>query len=345
MTSPPPDVPPVSDLLDPPFTDDDLGRALAIDEYAEQTRAALADAHGLAEGLVPTVVHAADADGVEAGPNGLLVLPDAHEDQTRPLRWQIDGVRAAEWAMVKLREAADAQQALAAEAAAMLEPLFDQIERVNTWERDQAVALDQKVRFFRGHLERWALDQRTATGAKSQKLPSGTIETRESAARFEVTNPGDAVRFARTVGAEVKETVGVAALKDKVRIVEHLVWWTGGLPLDQLQIALREAGADVPDDRDAAVEEAWKLGLRDEVFAVLPQVRVEFWPTHSPYDIEHLGADPDEGKWVAVDPETGEVVIGVRIEHGPFVVDADGLPVPGLAAIPAKVTPTVTLNL
>lgn len=89
-----------------------------------------------------------------------------------PLRWSIDGVATAEWAMAKLAaydgRIAEAQQQAEAWRA-----------RVDEWEREQVARSAPHAAFFAGHLERYALERREETGEKTLHLPSGKVPTVE----------------------------------------------------------------------------------------------------------------------------------------------------------------------
>lgn len=147
--------------------------------------------------------------------------------------------------MAKLRGRRDAITETEATAEALRVPLLAQLERIDEWV-DAATAKDRRsAEFFEGHLQRWALRLRDESDTKSVKLPSGVVNTRETAATFEIADDAAAVAVARRHGVEVKESVTVTALKQVVAVVPFLVY------IDEGDAGLRRVpGAAVSTDVD-----------------------------------------------------------------------------------------------
>lgn len=223
-------------------------------------------------------------------------------------RWKVTDLGSAGWALAKFAEAQEVIDAAVAQAGVWRERLLAEIAKVDEWEQASTAGARRKAGFFEGHLQRWALANRTDK-QKSFKLPGGTVTTSASGPTFEIIDMAAAVRLASEHGAETKTTTNVTALKQAVTIDDYYVTNPDGEAVD---------------------------------------ARVEFVRTNSEYDIEFNDADPNDGEWRAIDEQSGEmydpdkVVIHV---DGPYVIDrATGLPVNGLVAQPGKVNAKVKLS-
>ena len=117
------------------------------------------------------------------GPEGIELDPDIEPGESpvslvEHLRWEITDDGAAEWALRKLDEARSNLLAVNRQADEFAAPLRERLARVDEWRRNASEGSRRSVEFFTAHLERWALARRERTGAASQHLPSGAIETR-----------------------------------------------------------------------------------------------------------------------------------------------------------------------
>lgn len=231
--------------------------------------------------------------------------PVTVEQVERVGRFRIDGPRTARWAIAKLRLHRDRLTEIETLAAEWRAPLAAEMARIDEWVAAESARPHQSVSYFANLLEQWAIENRTDT-VKSFKLPGGTVSTRETAAKFEITDMDAAVTYAADHGLGTKVTTSITDLKPAVKIVDRLVYVDG---------------------------------------ALVPHAMTRWVPTHSAYDIEFTGADPHDGRWEALDPDTGEILpADALIVEGPFVVDvATGRPVEGLKPVPGAVTASVKL--
>lgn len=92
------------------------------------------------------------------------------------VRWRIESDEDAEWAMRKLalRERRLAEEERKAE---------DWRSRILAWFERATRRSRRSAEFFRGHLERYALERRQETGEATLWLPSGAVSTRASTKR------------------------------------------------------------------------------------------------------------------------------------------------------------------
>lgn len=110
-------------------------------------------------------------------------------DPTANESWRVDGLGSAEWAMAHL--------VTAERTLAQLEAQYTTWKaQLDSWLKDASGPALRTVEFFGGHLERYALAQREATGAATLKLPSGKVATRKSAESVQVVDEGAVLRFA-----------------------------------------------------------------------------------------------------------------------------------------------------
>lgn len=299
----------VADLLEPdaPFDDEFLLTALDAE---------------MAQAWYQTAVD--DASPEDEAPEAPFT-PEAFTEVTRPLRWEITGTGSAGWAMAKYGEAQEVIDDTKTQADIWRQRLLDEIVRINEWETATASDARRKADFFVGHLQRWALANRTDK-QMSFKLPAGTVTTHASGATFEIEDMAAAVEFAVGRDAPTKTETNVTSLKPAVKIVDHLVY--------------------IPAEDQGGLDDLDPEPIPDGTLCQVFNVEVKFVQTHSAYDIEFNEADPDDGVWTATNTFTGEVlpVETTIIEHGPFVVDATtGVPVHGLKAKPGKITAKVKL--
>lgn len=224
------------------------------------------------------------------------------EAATKAARWKPTSTRSANWAMErrneKLAKIADRE----AEAAEMLAVLDEERAKVERWLTDSTARLRSGARHMEVLLTEWALEQRERTGDATIVLPAGKLRTTASAAAVtkvdgKAANEA-AVEWARQHGLEVNqkvtETVDLAVIRQKVRIVDRVVFvWN-------------------PDKGDIGAAEAWeqRVGLGIE-WNPYPQ------PPEHPWE-------PD-GEWRVHDPKSGEVISPdhVEVRVGYFAVDAD----------------------
>jgi len=106
--------------------------------------------------------------------------------------WEVTDTGAAEWAMRLLA-------AYAAEGAAISDQAALYREQIDLWERHELGRIVRKVEFFRGHLERFALDWRHDTGRATLTLPSGEVKTTKRPARIEIVDEAAVLAWARAL--------------------------------------------------------------------------------------------------------------------------------------------------
>lgn len=90
-----------------------------------------------------------------------------------PHRWTITDDGAAEWALRRIA-------VIDAERADLNEKATAWRDRIQAWFDHATTPLDQRRDFFVFHLERYAYEQREATGRKTLTFPSGKVASRES---------------------------------------------------------------------------------------------------------------------------------------------------------------------
>lgn len=111
------------------------------------------------------------------------------------LRWLVTDTGSAEWAMQRLVEARDAQDALERQRR-------EWVAQIDAWYAEQVGPHQRTAAHFAALLERYALEQRRAGGKATVKLPSGTVKTTASRPKVEVT---DKARFIEWVAANLSE--------------------------------------------------------------------------------------------------------------------------------------------
>lgn len=111
--------------------------------------------------------------------------------------WSITTIGEADWALRKLMEIRQHEQAYADEIALW------------TAARDRALRAGQ---FFADALERWGVEQRIATKTKTFPLAHGTISTRSSAPRLVITDEDAALNWLRACEPDAIRTTEKALI-------------------------------------------------------------------------------------------------------------------------------------
>lgn len=137
---------------------------------------------------VPIPADLLDAILDPAAGQAVVVAAASHGVAWRP---QSDGE--AEWAMRKYLEARDEVEIV--EAAG-----DDYIMRIRNWVTERSARARRAMEFFGGHLGRYAIERREATGGrvKTLQLPSGRVPTRGNALRLEVDDAAKLERWLLT---------------------------------------------------------------------------------------------------------------------------------------------------
>lgn len=226
------------------------------------------------------------------------------------VRWEITSLGAADWAMQQL-----------ARIEAVAREYDDEIAR---WAKLRA-NVARAGEFFRGHLERWAVSQRTDK-RKSFPLAHGTVSTRESKPAPEVVDEEAAVGWCKVHAPDaVKITESVLISRVPVRVAEIIVGWrfTNRTTGDIVHVL-----DEFPIDGDTV-----KADLHHVVTVVLAEHASAF----------QQAADTIEAEWIST--RLYEFTQGWSIEPvtTPGVVDADGLPADGFGIRPGKITSSVTV--
>lgn len=293
-----------SDLLepDPPFNDDELLASLT----------ALLD-----EALKPAD---ASIDGTDERGDERSAAAAKVE------RWQITGVRSAEWAMSKFCEfmaiVDENKQAAEDWRAIIYASVADALARIDEWEADANKPHLGRAKFFEDHLTRWALANRTKD-RKSFPLPSGTITTSASSNTYEIVkgSQADAVAFARKRDLAVKEETTITALKAAVVYSE-------------VAVRVRDRSLDTPPPEGTSAPPV--AGFR---WLPIDGIKVEWVPDPRPDDADEFW---DEGRWRVTDLASDEIVADADVWEGPFILDKDtGEPLPFLTPKPSVVTAKV----
>lgn len=229
-------------------------------------------------------------------------------DETAP-RWAISDLGGAEWAM---RHVAEAD----AELASLGAQRDEWVRRIGAW-FDQATAGQLARRaFFAGHLERWGVAQRLATGKATFTVPSGVVRTRETKPKVAVRDEAAIIEWADSVlDAEAAALVApqpapparkvyVQPLRDVVTITEVI---------DQAKLLMA----------DGEVIEWERLPYGDPSYHRCPQPG-DGWP---------IGAGVEDG---------GRLVARVEVVHAHNEVRGpNGMPVPGTYIEAGGIHPTV----
>lgn len=177
---------------------------------------ALTDDHWPLDGPLPADL-SAPPDAADAEAAAELFTPGV-DPETIPADdqvWRIDDERGAEWALRKL-----------ARAEAHLDEIHLQAEewtrRITEWAADVKAGPERDAAFFRAHLEWWARRRRDEDpDAKSVRLPSGEVSTRETRAAVEIADPAAVLAWARDRYPDlvrVREDVQVSTLRGAVAI-------------------------------------------------------------------------------------------------------------------------------
>lgn len=102
--------------------------------------------------------------------------------------WAVTDQGSAEWAMRKVRTATQAIARIDAQAIAWR-------AEVEEWREAEQRPHRATIERMSGLLEDWALREREAGGSMTQRLPSGSVRTRQTGARVEVTDESAAIRW------------------------------------------------------------------------------------------------------------------------------------------------------
>lgn len=239
----------------------------------------------------------------------------------RALAWRIDGPRTAEWAMAKLAEAEAQLQQLGAQAD-------DWAARIRVW-FDQAAARHLATRaFFDQHLQAYALAERDRTDGKVKtvQLPSGRVSTTASAAKAVVADEQAVVAWADATFDDPEVLQAVAPTQRRVLLngLRELVELVEVIDRAQLTLA---SGEVLLWERHGAQLSEWAWSGPRVSTAQCPGVG-DCWP-------------PETGD--VRDPEPGDSLVAQVLPFDSHleVRGLDGLPVPGVAIEPAKVTAKV----
>lgn len=263
--------------------------------------------------------------GHYAAVDGMAVRTDRDDDNVRP-RWSIDSLGAADWCMQQV---------------ARVQSLVDEYHaEVVRWTevRDRVARAGE---FFRGHLERWAIGERTDK-RKSFPLAHGTVSTREQPRSVEIVAVDAAVAWCKGHHPAAVKTTEEVRLRDLVhvlRIADVVRSWQFTDQLGEVWTIGSAELEGVLDHHDTY------RPLADLVRAVLAEHA-------SPL---HLAADSVEAEYIrtrlahecsAVGVERAALlgIANVRAVLTPGVVDGDGLEVPGFGVRQSKVTATVSAS-
>lgn len=116
-----------------------------------------------------------------------IIEPDARPvvvvAASRGVTWQPRSDGEAEWALRKYLEARDDVEVIEATAD-------DYVSKIRNWAQQRTARARRAMEFFAGHLGRYAVEQRAASGGrrKTLRLPSGEVPTRGNPLRLDVTD-------------------------------------------------------------------------------------------------------------------------------------------------------------
>jgi hypothetical protein len=276
-----------------------------------------AEAPPIPDGQLDQLLEQAVAEAHDGGIDPAQAVELLADSEGAP-RWRITDLGGAEWAMRHVAAADQALAALQAQRQAWA-------ERIDQWFAQAAGKEQARRQFFAGHLERYAIEQREATGgkAKSLALPSGVVRTTEAKPKAAVADEQAVVAWADSLaellGAEAVEAIAppqprkvyVQPLREHTSVVE--VVDRARLVLASGELVEWCADSWVPRDDDPAglVRGAGRC----------PQPG-DGWP--NPEDATDLVAQVDV-QWAHLEV------------HGP-----NGLPVPGARVEPGHVSAKVT---
>jgi len=233
-------------------------------------------------------------------------------------RWRITDLGGAEWAM---RHVAAADQALA-QLQAQRQAWA---ERIDQWFAQAAGKEQARRAFFVGHLERYAIEQREATGGKAKSLavPSGVVRTTEHKPKAAVEDDAKVVAWVScwypeqvaSVCPPVPPKVYVQPLREHTTVVEVI---------DHARLVLANSAEVVPWVRNGWVP--------------APGEGEAVPPTTASGD-----RCPEQGDgWPTPEDATDLVAMVQVLASHPEVHDADGRQVPGTKVEPGSVSAKVT---
>lgn len=123
------------------------------------------------------------------------------------VRWSIETIGTAEWAMRVVARADRAIAAVAVQAA-------EWHRQIDEWAAGEQRDPEATRAFFDEHLRRWALGERARTGKATTKVPSGVVRTTEQPPRVKIDDPDVFVVWAETVaGGDHPELVDVVKVE------------------------------------------------------------------------------------------------------------------------------------
>jgi hypothetical protein len=266
------------------------------------------------DGELDQLLEVAVADARDAGIDPAAAIDLLADSEGAP-RWRITDLGGAEWAMRHVAAADLALAQLQAQRQAWA-------ERIDQWFQQAAGKEQARRAFFAGHLERYAIEQREATGGKAKSLavPSGVVRTTEHKPKAVVADEAAvadwAVTYLNAVVADVvappqPRKVYVQPLREHTTVVE--VVDRARLVLASGELVEWCADSWVPRDDDPTnlVRGAGRCPIPGDG-----------WPT--PAEATDLVAQVDV-QWAHLEV------------HGP-----DGLPVPGARVEPGHVSAKVT---
>ncbi len=144
--------------------------------------------------------------------------PDLERVDAEIARWRITGPATAQWAMAKYA-------ALTAQIEAAEEQAGEWRQRIDAWFDQAARRLEQRRRFFAGHLGRYAIEQRQLDpkANKTTYLPSGTVATTERAEQVDIGNKAMLIAWAKEKHPDLlKQDIGVTDLRSVAKVIERV---------------------------------------------------------------------------------------------------------------------------
>lgn len=250
------------------------------------------------------------------------LLPD---EASRP-RWEITSLGAADWAMQQLARI----EAVAREYDA----------EIARWTKLRA-NVARAGEFFRGHLERWAVSQRTDK-RKSFPLAHGTVSTREAKPAPEIVDQEAAVAWCKVNAPDaikVEESVLISRVPG-LRIADVVQGWSFVSEVGEACVVAGEI-----EDPDGTVEPVHVIHLTSEpppMYLTCARVLRDVLAEHA--TPLHLAADTIEAEWVRTRLVELTGCANVSAIVMPAVVDASGLPADGFGVRPGKVSSSVAVS-
>lgn len=149
------------------------------------------------------------------------VLAAQTADETTQDRWHVVDRASAQWAMKKVWELRQQQNAIKAEAAQVRQPLEAQLALIASWEQQEVAKLDDEAAFFEGELIRWLAQERAADPKlKSVKLPYGIVASRQKPDGIVIENEPAFLAASKEAGRtefiRIKEELDKARIKEAV---------------------------------------------------------------------------------------------------------------------------------